>query len=657
MRRALALLAPLALAACMHGAVQREGRSVPYEEAAVADLSLAREQIEAGELEGARESLESFMRELSRSRRADEALWLLGGVYERLGERELAARAWTRLVREHPASPHNAGAALRAASAWRELGQAEMGREVLARASWERADEVVRVRAQRLRAELAREAGDHRDALIALALVRRDVHDPAALAVLDASIEDLLAVRISEPELARALHELPRGPVYDRANLALARHALSRSDLREARAALARLPHALQPAEELERQRLEERVRGGDAPVAGTLGLALPLSGPYARFGQSALEAIALALGLYGDPGASLRVLVRDTRGEAARAAEVVRELADAGAAAILGPLRSAEAVAAAPVAEAAGIPLLTLARREDLPRLGDCVLRIGPSPSDEADALVAHFAGELGLRRFAILYPDDEFGREFKNLFWERVEQAGGAVVGVERYAPDAVDLQQPIRRLVGLQYLHAEEQERLGLRERLLRRPAENAARLAQSDLQGLPPYVDFDALFIPDAAAKAGLILPQLRFFDVRGIAFLGPSEWNDPKLLEIAGAQAAGAAFAAAFWAGGDEPRVRDFVERHRAAYGSDPDVIGALAYDAAALLREALERSAARSRDELRRALLDTRDYAGVSGLTGFDEDGDSLHALRLLGVERGQIRPLEPASQSSSALR
>jgi ABC-type branched-subunit amino acid transport system substrate-binding protein len=654
--RALALAGLLALAACARGPVERGGRSMPYEEAAAADLSAARELLAREKLEPARASLETFMRELGRSRQADEALWLLGEVYERLGERELAAQTWARLVRDHPSSPHNAPAALRAAGVYRELGQSEEGRAVLARAAWERADEGVRVRVQRMRAELAREAGDHADALLALALARRDAHDPAALAAIDAGIAELLDVRLSEAELARALPQLPRGPAYDRANLALARHALSRSDLGAARDALDRLPQALQPDEERERQRLEERVRGGGEPVAGTIGLALPLSGPYARFGESVLKAVTLALGLYGDPDARVRVLVRDTRGEASRAAEMVRELADAGAAAIIGPLRSGEAAAAAPVADSAGIALLTLARREDLPRPGDCVLRVGPSPAHEAAALVEQFAVARGLRRFAILYPDDEFGREFKRLFWDRVEQSGGAIVGVERYAPDAVDLQQPIKRLVGLGYLHPDEQQRVGLRDRLLRRPAENASRLAQPELQGLPPYVDFDALFIPDAAAKAGLILPQLRFFDVRGIAFLGPSEWNDPKLLEIAGTQAAGAVFASTFWARSDEPAVREFVERHRAAYGDEPDVLAALAYDAAALLRGALERSGARSRDELRRAMLDTRDFRGVSGLTGFDEHGDSLHELRLLSVQRGAVRPLEPALQSSSAL-
>jgi ABC-type branched-subunit amino acid transport system substrate-binding protein len=656
--RTLLLIAPLAVLACINGPVERGGRSVPYEEAAASDLSRARELLARGQLEPARELLEGFLRDLARSHQTHEALWLLGDVYERLDRREDAARTWSRLVRAFPDSPHNAPAALRAAAIYRRMGRSQDARQILERAAWERASDPVRVRGQRLRAALASEAGDHVEALVALALARRDAAEPEVVAALDASIQDAIQLRLSEAELQRALSDLPRGPVYDRANLALARHALSRSDPGAARAALDRLPRALQPDEELERQLLEERARGGGAPVAGTIGLALPLSGPYARFGESALHAIALALGVYGEDEAQIRVLVRDTRGEVERAAAIVSELAQAGAAAIIGPLRSAEAAAAAPAAESAGIPLLTLARREDLARLGDFVLRIGPSPSEEARALVDHFAGARGMRRFAVLYPDDDFGRDFKNVFWERVETAGGEIVGVERYAPDAVDLQQPIRKLVGLQFLTGEEQRLIALRERLRRKPAENAARLAQSDLQALPPYVDFDALFIPDAAAKAGLILPQLRFFDVRGIAFLGPSEWNDPKLLEIAGAQAGGAVFATAFWPQGDDPRVRDFATRYRDAHGGDPDLLAALAHDAAALLRQVLEHSGARSREELRRALLDTHELAaGVSGLTGFDADGASLHELRLLAVERGSVRPLGDLPQSSSALR
>jgi len=243
--RALWLTAALLLAGCVHGPVQREGRSVPYEEAASADLSRARAHLAAGELVPARDVLETFLRELGRSRQTDEALWLLGDVYERLQQRERAAETWARLVRSYPESPRNAPAALRAAAVYRELGKPEQGRALLARAPWERADEVVRVRIQRLRAELARQAGDYGDALLALALARRDVHDPAALSALDADIADLLGVRISEAELERTLPQLPRGPVYDRANLALARHALARSDFGDARGALARLPQAL----------------------------------------------------------------------------------------------------------------------------------------------------------------------------------------------------------------------------------------------------------------------------------------------------------------------------------------------------------------------------------------------------------------------------
>jgi hypothetical protein len=251
-----------------------------------------------------------------------------------------------------------------------------------------------------------------------------------------------------------------------------------------------------------------------------------------------------------------------------------------------------------------------------------------------------------MGMRRFAVLYPDDGYGRDFKNVFWDEVEQFESAIVGVEKYTPDAVDWQRPIRKLVGLHYLAPEQRELLDERDKLLRYPNRNAERLAAPELQDLPPYVDFDALFIPDAAEKVGLILPQLRFFDVQDVVFIGTSEWNDPKLVQIAGRQATGSVFASAFNTTSEHPKVRLFLERHRAAYGDDPDILGALAYDAAALLRRLIESSRGMTREQLRRLLLDTRDYDGVSGLTGFDARGDSQHRLRLLTVGRSGIHPL-----------
>lgn len=641
----LALLAAL-LMSCAPGQVLREGRLVDYEEAARLDLEAARIAHDAGNLETAQRILERFRAELAYSRQIDEALLLLGEVYERQQRRELAAQTWRELVVAHPRSPSSPRAALRASWIYRDLGQPELGLELLSRSSWETAPADLRARIHRLRADLARETGDWAGAVLGLAHARRDVDDAEMQLEIDVELEELIE-RIEEAELAGLARRLPSGAVSDRVHLVLARRALVRSDYAAAQRALDRLPPRLRPRDELERQRLDARARRGSERVGELIGVALPLSGPYADFGQRALRAIVLGLGLYDETGGGrLRVLVRDTAGEVDRGKRAVEDLITDGASAILGPLRSAVAAAAAPVAEVGGVPILTMARRQDLPYLGDFVFRVGLSPEDEVRALVAHFSAERGFGRFAVLYPDDDYGREFKNAFWDAIETFGGEMVGVERYAPDVVDWQEPIRKLIGLHYLTPEQRERLDERETLLRYPVRNEERLAEEDMQGLPPFVDFEALFIPDAGARVGLILPQLRFFDVQEAIFAGTSEWNSPELVEIAGRQASGALFTSAFDVTSDRPAVRAFVERHRTTYGVEPDLISALARDAAVLLRRHVESGTGMSREQLRRSILDTRDFDGVSGLTGFDASGDSQHLVQLLTVSRGRIHPI-----------
>ena len=105
----------------------------------------------------------------------------------------------------------------------------------------------------------------------------------------------------ASPISTRSRASCPRGPVSDRVNLELATRALARSDSAKARAALDRLPSQLSEADAATRDRLlaraSDRAGGGEA----TLGVVLPLSGPYAKIGESILRGIALGSGIYAE--------------------------------------------------------------------------------------------------------------------------------------------------------------------------------------------------------------------------------------------------------------------------------------------------------------------------------------------------------------------
>ena len=159
-------------------------------------------------------------------------------------------------------------------------------------------------------------------------------------------------------------------------------------------------------------------------------------------------------------------------------------------------------------------------------------------------------------------------------------------------------------------------------------------------------LPPIVDFQALFIPDAPDKIALIAPQLAVAEVNGVTLFGPSAWHNPNLVRAAGPRLEGAFFTSAFDPDNPTPFVREFVSRYRAAYGDTPSAFAAQGFDAANLVALQLVRGAS-SQTDLRKGLLGTSLYPGVSGATSFDPDGNARKRPFLIEVRSGALVSLE----------
>ena len=349
-----------------------------------------------------------------------------------------------------------------------------------------------------------------------------------------------------------------------------------------------------------------------------------------------------------------IRLLVRDTAGVPDRAAAAVRELGSRSeVTAILGPMLAEESEAAAVAAETVQIPLLTLSRRESVAQNRYYVLRLGETPRLDAELIAAYAIETLGLRRFAILYPNLRFGRRLRAAFWDAVEARGGEVVGVARYEPDATDFSAPVRRLIGFELLSFGQSESIRERDRLLKRakrlPPEEAAELRQEarEILGprdepLPPFVDFEALFIPDTHETVGLIAPHLAFHEVRGVRLLGTSPWNDPELLRLGGRHVDGAVFTAGSFGASERPHLAEYDRRFRERFERAPDDLAAAAFDAANLAALGMAR-AGTDRAGLLRSLRALERWSGVSGTIGFGSDGKPWKRPHLLGVDHGEI--------------
>lgn len=566
-------------------------------------------------------------------------------------------------------------------------GEIEVARDLAADVQLARLSEEQRFDAIRLFADIALASEEPVDALRWLSLLR-DRSEADDRAAVESEIDALFSPQSTQTLVAAAETLGGRSPAAE-IWLEIARREIDAGQSDRAKIALGRLqPLRLRPEQETRAEALEAAIAGddggrdprfagslpprlselgmdapGDYSGRGTIGVVLPLSGPVAKVAEETLQGVLLATGSF-DRGArgrrrgGVEVVVHDTGGDPARAAQAVRDLAARGdVLGVIGPLLREEVQAAAGAAEQSKLPLITLTRREVVAAERSSVFRIGLTRAAEAESLVEYAVGRLGIRRVAILYPRDEYGEEFRTLLWLALERAGAEVVGVSSYDPESTDFADPIRSLVGFDFMSPEARSLLQKRDRLLDRAKrlgpedakamrDQARGLRLADGKDLPPIVDFDAIFIPDAHDKVGLIAPQLAFHRIRGPRLFGSSGWHHPDLLPIAGRHVEGAFFTSGFDAKYPSPLVQEFSRRFQGNFERPATTFAAQGFDAANLLQLQLMRGSTTPSD-VRRALLATSVYPGVSGAMAFEPDGNIARRPFLVGVKRGEITPID----------
>ena len=297
-------------------------------------------------------------------------------------------------------------------------------------------------------------------------------------------------------------------------------------------------------------------------------------------------------------------MVVRDSTQKAAEAQDALRALVDEEhVIGVIGPLLSRTAIELAPLAGQLGVPLISpYARDSDFPALSAYAMRNSLTDTLQGRFLAEYAINVLKLQRFVILHPEDAYGTALRDRFREQVLQRQGEIVAVVSYPPNSASIGRVLGRLKELQY----------------------------------------DAIFLPEYAAKVSAIVTQLATQNIKGMQLLGTDGWNapalvakDPRLLE-------GAIFVDGFFADAPAPAVQTFVEQFRDRYHETPDLLAAQAYDTLLMCAQVLK-AGARTPAQLRDGLLRVRAFDGVSGLTSLGETRDAEKVPYLLTVKGGQI--------------
>ncbi len=348
------------------------------------------------------------------------------------------------------------------------------------------------------------------------------------------------------------------------------------------------------------------------------------LTGSTATFGVSTKNGIELYVDNVnaggGVGGTKLHVIVEDDQSKPEEAATAVNKLVDQdGVVAVLGEVASSRSMAAAPICQQAGVPMITpSSTNPKVTELGDYIFRVCFIDPFQGQMIAKFAKNTLGLSKAAVFRDNkNDYSVGLANYFSEAFHAMGGAIVVDEAYSEGDQDFRAQLTVIKS-------------------KRP---------------------QFLMVPGYYTEVGLIARQARELGLE-VPLLGGDGWVSDRLLEIAQDALNGSYFVNHYWQQDPNPAIQKFVKEYRARYNATPDGLAALGYDAAGVLTSALDRlrqedpSAFKAlsgergekqkaaRAKLRDIIASTKDFPGVTGRISLDASRNAVKPAVFLGIEK-----------------
>jgi branched-chain amino acid transport system substrate-binding protein len=345
---------------------------------------------------------------------------------------------------------------------------------------------------------------------------------------------------------------------------------------------------------------------GGDEILVGEYG---SLTGTTATFGQSTNNAIQMAFeqinAAGGVLGKKVRVIVEDDQSKPEEAATAVTKLINQNhVVAMLGEVSSSRSLAAAPICQANGVPMISPSSTNPrVTQVGNYIFRVCFIDPFQAE-VGARIAWEiLHLKKVAILSDvRNDYSVGLQTFFRQTFKGFGGEIVAEQSYSEGDSDFR----------------------------------AQLTQ--IKSANP----EGIYVPGYYTEVGTIARQARELGIT-VPLMGGDGWDSPRLWEIGGEALNGCYFSNHYSVDDPSPAVQKFVTDYRAKYKQTPDALAALGYDAARILADAMTRAGSTKGDKVRDALSATKDFQGVTGTITINKERNAIKPAVVLKIENGKF--------------
>ena len=356
------------------------------------------------------------------------------------------------------------------------------------------------------------------------------------------------------------------------------------------------------PPPDRERQTSPE---SGEIPI-GVYGA---LTGPEAAFGTSTVNGVRLAVDQINSAGGLLgrkvRLVVEDDGGRAEQAASVVTKLVTAdNVIALIGENSSNQSLAAAPIAQANRIPMVSPSSTNPaVTEKGEFIFRVCFTDPYQGKALAAFVRDNLEANTAAILVDNkNDYSVGLAQFFASEFEGRGGRVVIRQSYSG------------------------------------GDNEFRPQLTSIRATKP----DIVFIPGFYTDAGQIAIQARDAGIT-VPLVGGDGWDSPTVIEIGGKSVENSYFSDHYFVGDNRPVVQKFVSEMRQRHGKNPEATAALGYDAMKIIAAAITRAGSVDPKAIRDGIAQTKDYQGVSGTITMGPDRNPIKPVAMIKIENGQM--------------
>lgn len=355
---------------------------------------------------------------------------------------------------------------------------------------------------------------------------------------------------------------------------------------------------------------------GGEAQAGDKtirVGLIAPLTGDVKTYGESAKNGFLLALEQAERKAGDYKIeeRIQDDRNDPTEGVNVAtRLITQEKVKAIIGPVTSKVAIPVSETANSSKVVMVTGTGTSPKVTVGEGGARkpyvfracyVDPFQGTVA----ARFAlDHLKVKTAAILYDkSNDYTVGLAQYFKSAFEAGGGKVVAEETYTTTDQDFSAVLTK-IGQQ------------------KP---------------------ELLYLPDYYNMVSLIAKQVRAKGLN-VKMLGGDGW-DSKDLDYE--TLAGNYFTNHYSPEDQRPEVQKFIQDYKARYGTVPDALAALTYDATRMLLAGIEQAKSDDPDKIREAIQNLKDFPGVTGKMTIDKDGNPVKPAVVLQVLKDKTTKYE----------